>query len=109
MSVAGALVCGFADEASQVAGVAWSIAGAQRRWSLSGRSSDTGASARERRAGRRGRPVQRRELGGARWDVELAARTSVDLGGGSAAALCEASISISGPGGDEQVDGPTAT
>ena len=28
MSVEGALVCGFSDEASQVAGVAWSIEGA---------------------------------------------------------------------------------
>ena len=98
--MAGALVCGFSDEASQVAGVAWSIAG--RSGAVLSRSNDTGAPAVDIERVDGGARFSA-ELGGARWGVELAARTSVDLGGGSAAALCEASISISGPGGDEQV------
>lgn len=100
MSAAGALVCGFSDVASQVAGVAWSIAG--QSGALLSRSGETGASAVDLERTDEGARFSA-ELGAARWEVELRARTSVELGGGAAAALCEASASISGPGGDEQV------
>ena len=102
MSVEGALVCGFSDEASQVAGVAWSIEG--ENGAVLTRSGDTGASDVEIERADAGARFSA-ELGDARWEVELTARTSVELGGGSAAALCEASVSISGPGGDEHVGG----
>ena len=102
MSVEGALVCGFSDEASQVAGVAWSIEG--ENGAVLTRSGDTGASDVEIERADAGARFSA-ELGDARWEVELTARTSVELGGGSTAALCEASVSISGPGGDEHVGG----
>lgn len=100
MSGAGALVCGFSDEASQVAGVAWSIAG--QNGAVLSRGGDTGASAVDIGRTDEG-PWFSAELGDTRWEVELTARTSVELGDGPAAALCEASVSISGPAGDEQI------
>ncbi|MDP9189271.1 MAG: hypothetical protein M3O25_08480 [Actinomycetota bacterium] len=110
MSEAGALVFGFSDEATQLAGVAWSIAG--ESGALVVKDGELGASGAEV-AYEQGKPRARVKLGTVSCEAELSPSTSelplrridgATLSGEPAAAICTAAIRLSGPGSGRDLD-----